>query len=152
MLVKNFLYFPYLSGRKGRNITLIKTSGLYVGDAVSLECLYLMEEAAARIAELRSLGVRVAISEVGDEYCPVFRLTTLAFDYAFLDRYATDSLLGDGAERIAGSLVGFLHYLKVKVVAPLLETEEQCAAAEAVGCDGYTVGADFATEEVSADA
>jgi EAL domain-containing protein (putative c-di-GMP-specific phosphodiesterase class I) len=110
-----------------------------------------MEEAAARIAELRSLGVKVAISEVGDEYCPVFRLTTLAFDYAFLDRYATDSLLGDGAERIAGSLVGFLHYLKVKVVAPLLETEEQCAAAEAVGCDGYTVGADFATEEVSAD-
>ena len=111
-----------------------------------------MEEAAARIAELRSLGVKVAIAEVGDEYCPVFRLTSLAFDYAFLDRYATDSLLGDSAERIAGSLVGFLHYLKVKVVAPLLETEEARAAAEAVGCDGYTVGAALATEEVSSDA
>ena len=48
MLVKYLLYFPYLSGRKSRNITLIKTSGLYVGDTVGLECLYLMKKAAAR--------------------------------------------------------------------------------------------------------
>lgn len=111
-----------------------------------------MDEAAMRIAELRAIGVKVAIAEVGDEFCPVFRLTSTAFDYAFLDRYATDSLLGNGAERIAGSLVGFLHYLKVKVIAPQLEAEEQIAAAEAIGCDGYTVGAEPITEEVKADA
>ena len=140
--------------------TLLETLALFPAVSPSCLCIELsadilyedMEEAAARIAELRSLGVKVAIAEVGDEYCPVFRLTSLAFDYAFLDRYATDSLLGDSAERIAGSLVGFLHYLKVKVVAPLLETEEARAAAEAVGCDGYTVGAALATEEVSSDA
>ena len=111
-----------------------------------------MDEAAMRIDELRSIGVKVAIAEVGDEFCPVFRLTSTAFDYAFLDRYATDSLLGDGADRIAGSLVGFLHYLKVKVVAPQLEVEEQIIAAEAVGCDGYTVGAEPISEGVKADA
>ena len=105
-----------------------------------------------RIAELREMGVKIAVCEVGDEFCPVFRLTSTAFDYAFLDRYATDSLLGNGAERIAGSLVGFLHYLKVKVIAPQLEAEEQIAAAEAIGCDGYTVGAEPITEEVKADA
>jgi EAL domain-containing protein (putative c-di-GMP-specific phosphodiesterase class I) len=111
-----------------------------------------IEEAAMRISELRAIGVKVAIAEVGDEFCPVFRLTATAFDYAFLDRYATNSLLGDGAERIAGSLVNFLHYLKVKVVAPLLDGEEQIASAEAVGCDGYTLGAEPMTEGVRTDA
>lgn len=137
---------------------VLETLALFPKVTPSLLCIELsadilyedMEEAAARIAELRAIGVRVAISEVGDEFCPVFRLTNTPFDYAFLDRYATDSLLGDGAERIAGSLVGFLHYLKVKVIAPMLEVEEQIMAAESVGCDGFTVGA--APEEVSADA
>ena len=138
---------------------VMETLALFPAVSPSLLCIELsadilyedMEEAALRIAELRSLGVRVAISEVGDEFCPVFRLTNVAFDYAFLDLYATDSLLSDGAERIAGSLVAFLHYLKVKVIAPSLEAEVQIATAEAVGCDGYTVGAAPISEEVIAD-
>lgn len=138
---------------------LLETLALFPAVSPSLLCLELsadilyedMEEAAARIAELRAIGVKVAISEVGDEFCPLFRLGSVAFDYAFLDRYATDSLLGDGAERIAGSLVGFLHYLKVRVIAPHLESEEHRAAAEAVGCDGYTVGTECPPEEVTAD-
>ena len=139
--------------------TVLETLALFPAVSPSLLCIELsadilyedMEEASARIAELRSLGVKVAIAEVGDEFCPVFRLTAVAFDYAFLDRYATDSLRGDSAERIAGSLVGFLHYLKVKVIAPALDGEEQRAAAEAVGCDGYTEGSEPPPEEVSAD-
>ena len=137
---------------------ILETLTLFPSVAPSLLCIELsadilyedMEEATARIAELRAIGVKVAISEVGDEFCPVFRLTSVAFDYAFLAPYATSTLGGEGAERIAGSLVGFLHYLKVKVVAPLLDSEEQRAAAEAVGCDGYTVGAEPALLEVNA--
>ena len=109
-----------------------------------------MADATQRIAELRALGVKVAICEVGDEYCPVFRLANVAFDYAFLDTYATESLARDVAESVAGSLVGYLHYLNVKVIAPGLTTEELRKTAEACGLDGYTEepeGGEVTTDE-----
>jgi EAL domain-containing protein (putative c-di-GMP-specific phosphodiesterase class I) len=96
-------------------------------------------EARERIKELRELGVRVAVGEVGDEFCPVFRLAELPFDYAFMDEYATASLDRDDAERIAGSLVKYLHYLDVKVIAPELDNEDKISGAKTVECDGYTV-------------
>ena len=69
----------------------------------------------------------------------MFRLAELAFDYAFLDEFATASLDRDDNERVAGSLVKYLHFLNVKVIAPLLETEDQIAGAKNAGCDGYTL-------------
>lgn len=98
-----------------------------------------INDARERIKELRELGVKIAICEVGDEFCPVFRLAELAFDYAFLDDFAVASLDREDNERVAGSLVKFLHFLNVKVVAPLLETDNQIAGAKSAGCDGYTV-------------
>lgn len=98
-----------------------------------------LDEAAAKIKELRDLGVKVAICEVGDQFCPVFRLSEIEFDYAFMDSYSTDSLDKDSAERIAGSLVKYLHYLNAKVIAPSLESDAKIEGAKAVGADGYTV-------------
>ena len=98
-----------------------------------------MDEAMPRIAELREMGVKIAICEVGDEFCPVFRIASLPVDYAFIDEYATASLDRDDAERIAGSLVKYLHYLDVKVIAPELDNEDKISGAKAVECDGYTV-------------
>lgn len=97
-----------------------------------------LKSAAEKIDELRALGVRVAISEVGDEFCPVFRLSEIKFDYAFMDSYSTASLDGDSRERIAGSLVGYLHHLDVPVIAPGLDTDEKINGAKDVGVDGYT--------------
>ena len=100
-----------------------------------------MEETVERVEELRKMGVKIAISELGDEFCPVFRLATLKVDYAFLDSYATDSLDREDAERVAGSLVKYLHYLEVKVIAPGLDSEDKITVAKAMECDGYTVAA-----------
>ena len=105
-------------------------------------------EARERIRELRELGVKIAICEVGDEFCPVFRLAELAFDYAFIDKFATDSLDREDCDRVAGSLVQYLHFLDVKVIAPELDTEEKIAGAKSVGCDGYTVEAPLPFEEL----
>ncbi len=96
-----------------------------------------MEESKKRIEELRSLGVKIAICEVGDEFCPVFRLSEIGFDYAFIDTYATASLDREDAERVAGSLVKFLHFLDVSVLAPDLDSEEKMRGAKYVGCDGF---------------
>ena len=97
-----------------------------------------LSEASKSIDALRALGVRVAISEVGDQFCPVFRLSEFKFDYAFMDHYSTASLGTDDQERIAGSLVKYLHYLDARVVAPGLETDAKINGAKAIGADGYT--------------
>ena len=94
--------------------------------------------AAEKINEIRELGVKVAIFEVGDEFCPVFRLSEIRFDYAFMDTYSVGSLDTDAAERVCGSLIGYLHHLKARVIAPGLDTEERRAAARQLGADGYT--------------
>lgn len=109
---------------------------------ISADILYEdLSSMAEKIDELRSLGVRVAISEVGDQFCPVFRLSEIKFDYAFMDPYSADSLGGDDQDRIAGSLVKYLHHLDVKVVAPGLDSEAKIAGAKAIGADGYTTDA-----------
>ena len=100
-----------------------------------------LASASEKIDELRALGVRVAISEVGDQFCPVFRLSEIKFDYAFMDSYSTACLGGEEQDRIAGSLVKYLHYLNVKVIAPGLDSEEKINGAKAVGAEGYTTEA-----------
>lgn len=114
-----------------------------------------VSDARERIDELRSLGVKIAICEVGDEFCPVFRLAELAFDYAFLDEFATATLDRDDAERVAGSLVRYLNFLNVKIVAPSLKDDDKINSARTLGCDGYTLSSEIplaeSTEEVSAD-
>ena len=106
---------------------------------LSADILYEDLKAASQmINDLRPLGVKIAVCEVGDEFCPIFRLSELSFDYAFLDVYTTDSLDGEDSERIAGSLVNFLHHLSVKVVAPYLDSEEKIEGARKLSVDGYT--------------
>ena len=100
-----------------------------------------LEAASKKINELRELGVKVAICEVGDMFCPVFRLSEIKFDYAFMDRYSTASLDKEDSERIAGSLVKYLHYLDVPVIAPGLDSDAKINGAKAVGADGYTTEA-----------
>ncbi len=98
-----------------------------------------IEEAKAKIAELRELGFKIAICEVGDEFCPVFRLSEIKFDYVFADKFAVNTLAAESADRVAGSLVKFLHFLDVKVIAPELRSWEQVADAKRVGFDGFGI-------------
>lgn len=125
---------------------LIDISSLYPEVPLGKICIELsadilyenLDEAREKIDELRRLGVRVAICEVGDQFCPVFRLSEFKFDYAFMDSYSTDTLATDNADRIAGSLVKYLHYLDVKVICPGLDSEAKIADAKRLGADGYT--------------
>jgi len=117
---------------------------------LSADVLY-EDLAAARegMEQLRGLGVKIAICEVGDEFCPVFRLAELPFDYAFIDSFATASLSREDSERVAGSLVQYLHYLKAKVIAPSLKKQAEIDEAARVGLDGYTVEVDPFEQEVA---
>jgi EAL domain-containing protein (putative c-di-GMP-specific phosphodiesterase class I) len=107
---------------------------------VSADILYEdTETVKARLEEIRELGVKVAINEVGDEYCPFFKLSSLPFDMIFLDGYATDILETSEAEQVMGGLIQYLKSFGVPVIAPELETDAQLAAAKLLECDGYSL-------------
>jgi EAL domain-containing protein (putative c-di-GMP-specific phosphodiesterase class I) len=106
---------------------------------ISSDILYEdITEVKARLAEIRDLGCKVAISEVGDEYCPAFKLSELDFDMVLLDRFSIDKLNRPDAERVLGGTVKYLHNFGVPVIAPDLDTEEQISMAKLLECDGYT--------------
>ena len=98
-----------------------------------------LETAKKRIAEIREFGIKIAIFEVGDSFCPIFRLSELDFDLAFLDSYSVDSLATSDREKIAGSLTKYLHCLGVKVFTPHLDSPEKLEGARLVGIDGHTL-------------
>ena len=107
---------------------------------VSADILYEdTETVKARLEEIRELGVKVAINEVGDEYCPFFKLSSLPFDMIFLDGYATDILDSSEAEQVMGGLVQYLKSFGVPVIAPELETDTQLATAKLLECSGYSL-------------
>lgn len=98
-----------------------------------------LDVVAKQIEELRALGLKIAIFEVGDQFCPVFRLSEIKFDFAFMDAYSTASLGEDSMQRVAGSLVRYLHHLDAEIIAPSLDSDKKIEGARAVGADGYTV-------------
>ena len=107
-----------------------------------------MEEMRIRIDELSHLGVKVAISEVGDEYCPIFRLSGVKLDYAFLDEYAVKSLSTDERERVAGNIIKYLHSLGAKVIAPGPVDAYGLENASELDLDGFTNGDAVPSEQV----
>ena len=91
-----------------------------------------------RINQLREMGFRIAISEVGDRFCPIFSLAEIPFDYAFLDQAVMAKLAEPDGDRVVGSIVNYLKSLDVKVFAPDVSDSELLFDLKRVGCDGYT--------------
>ena len=127
LLFEAFTLFPQVDP----NMVCVEISADILFEDVAL--------AHERIAELHSLGVKVAIGELGDEFCPIFRLSSFQFEYAFLDSYAIEHLLDDHAEQGVGALIAYLHALQVRVIAPELTDAAQVDRARELGCDGYTL-------------
>lgn len=97
-----------------------------------------VEKIEKELGTIRAMGCRIAISEIGTEFSPSFRLAKFNFDYAILDRSVVKELANESSERAVGGIVGYLHHLKARVIAPCLETEEQAAIAKKVACDGFS--------------
>lgn len=78
---------------------------------VSSELLY--EDASAASEKMRELrtefGVRFLLSEFGDEFCPVLRLSSYPVDFVLLDPSADNS-------QAAGVCAGIAHKCGIKVI------------------------------------
>ena len=101
-----------------------------------------LERLTPELKRVRDMGVKIAVWELGDPFCPLLRLAQVPYDYLFLDSYPV-SMLSDGREAEFRSLCAFLHTEeKTRVFAPDLPDGNLCPLAESLGCDGYTLAPD----------
>jgi EAL domain-containing protein (putative c-di-GMP-specific phosphodiesterase class I) len=135
---------------------LVKALSLYPEAYASRVCIDFssdvlfddLDTVKAALNEIRSLGFKIAVSEVGDSFCPAFRLAELPLDYVFLDKSAITRLTSDNdGERIVGSFISYLKGLGARVFAPECYEEEITLALRRAGCDGCVGFMDSGADE-----
>jgi diguanylate cyclase (GGDEF)-like protein len=107
-----------------------------------------VEHVAARLGELRKLGVAVSIDDFGTGYSSLAYLQRLPVDVLKIDRSFVRplDLGGDearGAHALAGSIATLARGLGLEVLAEGVETEGQFQALAELGCEviqGFLLG------------
>jgi diguanylate cyclase (GGDEF)-like protein len=95
-----------------------------------------LQQAVAKMAEVRAMGVSLSIDDFGTGYSSLsalksFPISTLKIDKSFVRDLGRSS----GDEAIASSIIGLAHRLKLRVIAEGVETEQQRSFLRDNGCD-----------------
>jgi diguanylate cyclase (GGDEF)-like protein/PAS domain S-box-containing protein len=95
-----------------------------------------LQQAVAKMAELRAMGVSLSIDDFGTGYSSLsalksFPISTLKIDKSFVRDLGSSA----GDEAIASSIIGLAHRLKLRVIAEGVETEQQRSFLRENGCD-----------------
>ena len=106
--------------------------------------------AAATLARLRTLGVKVAIDDFGVGYSSFAYLRELPVDRFKVDRSFLAAVPQSEADcRLTAALIAMAHRLQVGIVAEGVETEDQLRFLQQHGCEvvqGYHLGRPVAAE------
>jgi diguanylate cyclase (GGDEF)-like protein/PAS domain S-box-containing protein len=86
------------------------------------------------LLRLKELGVKVAIDDFGTGYSSLSYLQRLPIDSLKVDRSFVSCMTRDGME-IVRAIVGLAHNLGLDVVAEGVETPEQLAQLQSLGCE-----------------
>ncbi|MEY2445753.1 MAG: hypothetical protein QOE00_2333 [Ilumatobacteraceae bacterium] len=98
------------------------------------------ERTLAALAELKKLGVRLALDNFGSSYSALKYLTRLPVDMVKVDRSFIGNICHDPTNRaIVEAVVNLSHIVGLTVVAGGVETEAQYREVTAAGCD-YSQG------------
>nr|MBL8456580.1 EAL domain-containing protein [Zoogloeaceae bacterium] len=102
------------------------------------------ETLAARMHELKALGVSLALDDFGTGYSSLSYLKRFPIDVLKIDRSFVRDIPGDNdSNEIAAAIIAMAHSLRLKVVAEGIETPEQVGFFRAHGCrlaQGYLFG------------
>jgi diguanylate cyclase (GGDEF)-like protein len=128
------------------------------GNLLGLEVteLVLVEDVAATsraLDELRELGVRLTIDDFGAGYSSLGYLHRVPVDALKIDRSLVAGLeTGEADRAILQATASLAHTFGLEVTAKGIETPEQLAWAEAVGCDrgqGYFFAPPLSAEQLT---
>jgi EAL domain-containing protein (putative c-di-GMP-specific phosphodiesterase class I) len=92
-----------------------------------------LDACSARLAELKTLGVRLAIDDFGTGYSALSYLRHFPVDILKIDRSFVEQLPGDGAA-LARSIVRLGQSLHLEVIAEGVEDDAQRSELRRLGC------------------
>lgn len=96
------------------------------------------EEAVAILAGLKSLGVAISVDDFGTGYSSLSYLRRFSIDQLKVDRsFVKDVATDPDSATIARTIVALAHNLRLDAVAEGVETPEQLAFLEDIGCDRF---------------
>ncbi len=114
----------------------------------------MMEDAPSTIIclkELHALGVKLAIDDFGTGYSSMSYLTRFPVDYVKIDRSFVEELGEETDEVVAAGMVSLVQALNMKAIAEGVETAEQLARLQEMGCEmaqGYYFSEPLPSEAV----
>src|SRR5258708_3826499 len=99
-----------------------------------------IDHVAARLGELRKLGVRVSVDDFGTGYSSLAYLSRLPVDVLKIDRsfvreLDSDGVRGEQAGAVAEAITSLGHSLGLDVIAEGVETTGQLERLKELGCD-----------------
>lgn len=93
--------------------------------------------------ELKELGVRISIDDFGTGYSSLTQLHQLPVNEIKIDKSFTSTIGPTRPGAFVSGIIGLAHGLGLRVVAEGVETPEQLAALQSLGCEraqGYLLG------------
>ena len=95
--------------------------------------------------QVKQLGVKIALCEVAQEFCPLLRLHEVDYDLVFLDGYFTSSLDDENKESEINGVMSIINTRPTKIYASCI-APETVPLLEKIGADGYTFEKDETLE------
>lgn len=100
-----------------------------------------LTEYKAQLERIKQLGIKVALCEVGEEFCPFYRLNEIDYDVVFLDSYTLHSFSDESKENQVMGAMSMITAKPVKVFGSSIDKED-LPLLERLGVDGYTLKED----------
>jgi len=106
------------------------------------------------LRSLRDLGVRLSLDDFGTGYSSLSYLRDLPLDSVKIDRSLTRDIVDTPqAAAVAGAIAHMGHALNLQVIAEGIETQQQAARLQALGCDtaqGFYFAQPMTSEQLTA--
>ncbi|KUL29881.1 putative bifunctional diguanylate cyclase/phosphodiesterase [Actinoplanes awajinensis] len=107
---------------------------------------------AARLEELRELGVKIAIDDFGTGYSSLGYLRDIPVDVLKIDRSFITGMTGNGRQQeLVNAVIQLGHMLGLRVVVEGIEEADQLALLSVMGCkfvQGYHLGRPVPADEL----
>lgn len=111
-----------------------------------------VEETMQTLADLKKLGVHIAVDDFGTGYSSLNYLKDFPIDTLKIDRTFINAMkIGSRDAHLAQAIVAMGRSLQLRVIAEGVETAEQLALLETFGCDevqGFFLGRPMPAEEL----